>query len=305
MNPLMSALGFLGDSLDRPGAAVRGLLAGRPDQLAYLVPGAESLGLVDPERRVTGQDLLRRAGVVNGDEDSWGAMLGGMAVDTLTNPLTYLPLVGAAAGGSRFSPMKALREQFPMAYGKDARIAGGTTMQKVDAAKLLGQVDEINAGIAPGAAKVGGAYNPARGVGAISADAPSFAGRHEVIHGLVDQAAKNPEMAGGMPWLVRMAARMQPANPQATGFGAAVGNVADELAAHTLQNRGVMGQLGGAAKFLFGRPGEVRNVYAQQFAEQSPLVGALYRSMGYAPAAGAGAGIGLGAGLAINQMGQP
>src|SRR6185295_5337336 len=98
MSAILDALQFAGDALDRPGAAVRGLLAGRPDQLGYLVPGAESLGLVDPERRVSGVDLLRNLGLA-GEGDSLGATLGGMAVDAVTNPLSYLPAAGLAARG--------------------------------------------------------------------------------------------------------------------------------------------------------------------------------------------------------------
>lgn len=293
MNALLDALSFAGDAFDRPGAAVRGLLAGRPDQLAYLVPGAESMGLVDPDRRVTGSDLLRRAGLVNGDDDSLGATLGGMAVDVATNPLTYLPFMGGLFSGSKspFSAMKGARGNFPMAYGAEggaARVAGGSPFQKMQARNLLGQIGAENAAATD--TITGGMYDAARQVGAVVPEAHPLVGRHEVVHGLVNQAARTGETEG-LPFLVRLAARAQPADPAATGFRAGMANMLDELAAHTLQERGTLNQLGGATRFLFGGAGgPVRESYAQTFGASSPLTGALYRSLGYAPHVGVGAG---------------
>ena len=303
MNPLLEALSLAGDAFDRPGAAVRGLLAGRPDQLAYLIPGAESLGLVDRDRRVTGADLLRQAGLVNGDEDSLGATLGGMAVDVATNPLSYLPFIGGLFGSGKggLSAMKGARGNFPMAYGAEggaARVVGGSPFQKMQSRNLLSQLNAENAAAAGADTLTGGMYDAARQVGAVVPEAHPLVGRHEIVHGMVNQAARTGQTEG-LPFLVRMAARAQPADPAATGFRAGMGGLLDELAAHTLQERGTLNQLGGAGRFLFGGAGgPVRESYAQAFDAASPLVGALYRSMGYAPHAAAAAGAGgLGLGL--------
>lgn len=64
--------------LDSPGALIRGLLAGNP---------TSAFGTAD--ERVDGRELLRQYGLV-GPKDTWGNFVGGLAVEVLTDPLTYL-----------------------------------------------------------------------------------------------------------------------------------------------------------------------------------------------------------------------
>lgn len=93
MNEILAALGYIGDSLDKPGRAVRGLLAGRPDELAAAVPFSDSLGLTDESRSTSGKELLRNLGADVGD-----GLLGdaaGFATEVATDPLT---LLGGGAG---------------------------------------------------------------------------------------------------------------------------------------------------------------------------------------------------------------
>lgn len=90
MAGLMDILSWVGSSLDKPGAAVRGLLGARPDQLANLIPFSDTLGITNPEDRVSGASLLGM------DPDSTEGMLGGMGVDIFTNPFTYM---GGFLGG--------------------------------------------------------------------------------------------------------------------------------------------------------------------------------------------------------------
>lgn len=97
MNPLLQALEYVGGALDKPGRAVRGGLAGRPDELAAIIPFSDSLEITDPSRAVSGTDLLRGAGFGTGS-DTADAVLGfgaEMALDP-TN-LIGLGLAGKTA----------------------------------------------------------------------------------------------------------------------------------------------------------------------------------------------------------------
>src|SRR5262245_23934529 len=100
MSALLDALGFVGETLGRPGAAVRGLLAGRPEQVLNLLPGSETLGLLEPGSQVSGRDLLEHLGVMDKDE-SWGNWGAGLATELLTDPLTLLPAARLAGGALR------------------------------------------------------------------------------------------------------------------------------------------------------------------------------------------------------------
>lgn len=100
-NFLLDALGYLGESIDKPGAAVRGLLSGRPDQLANLIPFSDAMGITDPSQRVSGRGLLENLGMMSPKEEGSGFDLGdlaGMGADLATNPLTYLGPAGAIKG---------------------------------------------------------------------------------------------------------------------------------------------------------------------------------------------------------------
>lgn len=76
-----SGLAFAADTLDTLGAGVRGALVGKP----FSVLGEGISG----DQRVTGRDVLRHYGLAS-DEDTWGNFAGGLAVEILTDPLTYL-----------------------------------------------------------------------------------------------------------------------------------------------------------------------------------------------------------------------
>lgn len=93
----LSALGYVGSTLDKPGAAVRGLLAGQPGQLANLIPFSDTLGITNEADRVSGRDLLEQYGMLGANTPGldWGDAAG-FGAEVLTDPLTYLTFGGSA-----------------------------------------------------------------------------------------------------------------------------------------------------------------------------------------------------------------
>ncbi len=96
---LMSGMGYVGGLLDKytGGRAVRGLLGGRPRELASLLPGSDMLGITDESQAVSGKKLLENIGAIDPGDDSWTATLGGMATEMALNPTTYMSF---GAGGA-------------------------------------------------------------------------------------------------------------------------------------------------------------------------------------------------------------
>lgn len=99
MSALLDALEYAGNALAKPGRAVRGAIAGRPDEMLSFVPFSDSLGITDPSRAVWGRDLVRGWGI--GSET--GNTLAGMGVDLFTDPLLYI------GGGLARGAMSGLR----------------------------------------------------------------------------------------------------------------------------------------------------------------------------------------------------
>jgi hypothetical protein len=91
LHSAVGGLEWLGQTLDKPGAAVRGLLAGQPEQLANLIPFSDTLGITDPKTRVSGRDLLEKAGILGQNTPGldWGDV-GGFAAEVVTDPLLFL-----------------------------------------------------------------------------------------------------------------------------------------------------------------------------------------------------------------------
>src|ERR1022692_3277162 len=56
----LHGLGWLGGSLSKAfgGRAIRGLLGGKPEELASIIPFSDTLGITNPENEVHGSDLL-------------------------------------------------------------------------------------------------------------------------------------------------------------------------------------------------------------------------------------------------------
>lgn len=83
----LSGLATVGNVLDTPGAIVRGVLAGENP-----LPG-----ILDPERRTTGRDVLERWGMLSPNQPGFDAGdVAGFAADLALDPLSYLTLGGSA-----------------------------------------------------------------------------------------------------------------------------------------------------------------------------------------------------------------
>ena len=103
---LDSTLGWLqyaGETLDKPGAAVRGVLAGQPDQLLNLIPFSDAMGITDPRERVYGRELLEqyagapknKPGLFNSPSD-FGWDIGGFLAEVALDPLILVTGPGRA-----------------------------------------------------------------------------------------------------------------------------------------------------------------------------------------------------------------
>jgi hypothetical protein len=93
MSWLSDALDYAGGSLDKPGRAVRGLLGGRPDEFANLLPFSDSLGVTDPANQVSGRDLVTNAFGSTGSD--LGDSILGFGAEMALDPTTYF---GGAIG---------------------------------------------------------------------------------------------------------------------------------------------------------------------------------------------------------------
>lgn len=65
----LTGLGYVGDVLDKTfgGRAIRGALGGNARELASIIPGSDALGITDPGQRVSGETLLKNAGLLEGE----------------------------------------------------------------------------------------------------------------------------------------------------------------------------------------------------------------------------------------------
>lgn len=316
------ALGFVGDTLGRPGAAVRGLLAGRPDQLLNLLPGSETMGLIDPSSKVSGRDLLRNYGIA-GQDDNWGNYLGGLAVEAATDPLTYAggylakKGVGAitnaisdlrpAGSAATTSALRGARGAFPIAT--DVMPNGALSL---NTERML---DRASRNAAKGIADDGSRIYNVVGGGGGTANSPAIPNVRSLARdlssipeygGLYDKSRNAGAVMSGAGYptlrhesihgLVDQVARGNAGpglplpirvagNLRAGADGSlrsGAGMVADELAAQMLENRGIGNQLKAGAEFLTSRSYPGREAYQQVF-NNTPYAGSIYK---YAPIAG-------------------
>lgn len=317
MSLLMDALQGAGSLLSAPGDYTRGVLAGKPGE------------------RVGGRDLLRGYGLASDEDNwgnFLGGLATDVATDPLTYAGGYLGK--AARGLIPFSPTESglatagkglggagkfkepLREVatltglevgapvsgagrvgVPLATGEtlSGQMSGRTAAQmgRGDMQGRLLRMAGEGAGDSLGA--VEGGYNPGSKTVFAGADQSGRLGdtlRHERIHAIIDQAAQGAGNMSDLPMLMRLPAQLKSSN---SALARSLGTVGDELAAQTLENRTLGGQLQGAAGYLFNP--QKNASYASAFARGGidPRVVALYGALPKVPlAAGAGTGGGSG-----------
>lgn len=121
-----------------------------------------------------------------------------------------------------------------------------------------------------------GFYSPLRNTRVtLEGSEPYLTSRHEGIHALIDQAAKAGTTEGLPSWLMKIPAALKMGGAERGTFRHGLGKITDELAAQTLENKGVLNQLRGAGNFLFGPD----QGYLQGYLANNRPSGELYRAL--------------------------
>lgn len=149
LDSLMDALGYVGDALDKPGRAVRGLLSGNAREGLAALPFSDTLGLTDPGQRTSGMDLLRNLGMDPGD--GLGGQLAGFGAELATDPLTLLGGgLGAKLGGKATEAALARGPRFATTADDVGRMVGDSMegaaklsdlLQSPQAGKILAEIN--------------------------------------------------------------------------------------------------------------------------------------------------------------------
>jgi hypothetical protein len=138
----MTGLQYAGNVLDKTfgGRAIRGLLGGHPEELASVLPFSDTLGLTDIKNKVSGEDLLKKAGLQTGNETA--DMILGMGSELALDPATYLSLGGTAitAAGRQAAKLGVLPEKM---LGRIRGITSLSPRAAADAARLGIDTSEI------------------------------------------------------------------------------------------------------------------------------------------------------------------
>lgn len=154
----LGGLGYVGSVLEKTfgGRAIRGALGGKGREMLSIIPFSDTLGITDPEERVSGRELLRDWGMAD-NEDNWGNFLGGMGLELATDPGMYLSFgsgaltnagrvarkIGAVPNTARARVTETLGnvlKQNPTMQAAAETAAGGS-------AKLAGMLDEPLGGL--------------------------------------------------------------------------------------------------------------------------------------------------------------
>lgn len=158
-------LATIGDILDRPGNALRGVLAGKPGALAGLIPFGESLGAFTPEDRVSGQELLQSWGAIDQPSDSLLSAEGGagLATEMVLDPLNLIGVgLLTKAGKAAKTVEGTLNATRKLAAEARAARAAGDLAK---AEQITQRLRQIGKGIRTGATEVGKTFQEARRIG--------------------------------------------------------------------------------------------------------------------------------------------
>ncbi len=90
LNSGTSGLSYVLGTLDKPGQAVRGVLAGKGvSSLKHLVPFSDTMGLTTEADHTSGRDITDAYGLTRKGDKGWGSWGAGLAAEIATDPLTY------------------------------------------------------------------------------------------------------------------------------------------------------------------------------------------------------------------------
>lgn len=325
MGFLGDALGMAGSAISAPGDYTRGLLAGKPGERMGGRDLLRHYGLAGEDDN-WGNFLGGMATDVLTDPLTYatmglGAGGGGAAAKGLQGmiPLVAEDAAGAGAramgGLAKFKePLKdvaTLRNLRPLAAGEAAEVSqltgagkfggemSGRTASQMGRADVRNRISSMaQEGLGEFLPTTTGGYEPATktlfstpGMDPLEA-AKTL--RHERVHAVIDQAAQGVGNAKDLPAMMRYPAQLKSMD---SPLAQSLGTVGDELAANALENRSTMGQLKGAASYLFNP--QKNATYADVFAQGGvdPRVVGMYRSLPKGMIrAGQGAGAAAGAG---------
>jgi hypothetical protein len=132
-----SALGFVGGQLDKftGSRAIRGALAGKPRELASILPMSDTLGITNEEDRTSGEELAKHYGLLDGEGQKGEFELRdlvGPALEIGLDPTTYLTFGGSALTKAG----QAAKKLGALPKGMAGRIRGFTAAD--DVAKAMG-----------------------------------------------------------------------------------------------------------------------------------------------------------------------
>lgn len=167
---ILGGVQYVGETLDKPGAALRGLLAGQPEELLNLIPFSDAMGITNPEERVSGRDLLERGGLLDANTPGLDAGdVAGFGAEVLLDPLNLVSFGGkgaiTAAGKALMAADKAagvvprMLEHAVSPAQHIAELAGDAG--KLGAAASLGE--HSGAALRTAQEAAGGANTPLRG----------------------------------------------------------------------------------------------------------------------------------------------
>lgn len=168
MSDILDAIGYIGSALDKPGRAVRGLLAGKPEEAAAIIPFSDSMGLTQQSNATSGKDLLKALGMDVGE--GIGGDIAGFATELGTDPLALLGAgAGLRLGGAAERAAVARGPQWGTSAEDLGRMLSNGLTADIPEAKLLQhpQASRILSEINPGSTYIG------NGVEGIAFEEPS------------------------------------------------------------------------------------------------------------------------------------
>ncbi len=138
---ILSALNYAGETIDKPGRALRGVLAGKTGELANLIPFSDAMGITDPAQSISGRDMLESWGAIDPNQEGLDAGdIAGFGAEMLLDPLNLIPGIGAAKALGKASKARAANRSVDAASGyvnafNDAQDAARLHNLDVDMAK--------------------------------------------------------------------------------------------------------------------------------------------------------------------------